>query len=160
MQRRKYWRQTPRTARLRSSFESMHPIFHLYLCAVINMSLSEHSNTAIATALDETFVLLKRLTDQIKAQESRLHSIALPDDTRSLAFVRAILKHNLAPSKTTHLVKSLRDMRGEIQTCLRKLGAAFQHPWRLYTAMSNGLARVATNETTSRRPPHSPLASD
>ena len=124
---------------------------YLYLCAVTNVSFSEHSNTAIAklcTALDETFVLLARLTDQIKAQESRLHSLALPDDTRSLAFVRAILKHNLAPSKTSHLVKSLRDMRAEIQMCLRKLETAFQHPWRLYTAMSNGLARVATNETT------------
>jgi len=112
---------------------------------------NEDSNAALAKlclALEETFVLLERLTDQTEAQESRLDSLSLPDDTRSLAFVQAIFKHNLAPSKTTNLVKSLRDMRSEIQMCLRKLDTAFEHCWKLYTAMSNGLARVATNQST------------
>jgi len=113
---------------------------------------NEDSNAALAklclAPLEEIFVLLERLTDQTEAQESRLDSLSLPDDTRSLAFVQAIFKHNLAPSKTTNLVKSLRDMRSEIQMCLRKLDTAFEHCWKLYTAMSNGLARVATNQST------------
>ena len=115
------------------------------------MSSSEDGNTALAelcTALDATFNLLKQLTDQTKVQESRLHSLSLPDDTMSLAFVQAVLKHNLGPSKTASLVKTLRDMRSEIQTCMKKLDNAFQHSWKLYTAMSHGLARVPTKEST------------
>ena len=77
-----------------------------------------------------------------------MQSLSPPDDTGSLAFALAVFKHNLAPSKTASLVKSLRDMRSEVQKCLRKLDTAFQHSWTLYTAMSNGLARVATNGTT------------
>ena len=108
------------------------------------MSSSEDSNTALAglcIALEETSVLLERLTDQTKAQASRLHSLSPPDDTLSLAFVQAVLKHNLAPSKISDLVTSLRDMRSEIQMCLKKLDTDFQHSWRLYTAMSSGTAR-------------------
>lgn len=115
------------------------------------MSSSEDSKTALTKlciVLDDTSALLKRLTDQTEAQESRLHSLSPPDDTGSLAFVQAVLRHNLAPSQTTNLVNGLRDMRSEIQICLKKLDNAFQHTWRLYNAMSNGLARSATYGTT------------
>ena len=77
-----------------------------------------------------------------------MHSLSPPDDKGSLAFALAVFKHNLAPSKTACLVKSLRDMRSDVQKCLRKLDTAFQHSWTLYIAMSNGLSRVATNGTT------------
>jgi hypothetical protein len=109
---------------------------------------SQHGEGAIAelcTALDETFVALELLTGQSKAEEVKLDSIAPPTDTRSLAFVQAVLKHNLAPSKTTNLLKCLRDMRSEIQKCFKRLDTAFQHVWTLYIAMTNGLERVATN---------------
>ena len=102
----------------------------------------------LCIVLDDTSVLFKRLTDQTEAQESRLHSLSPPDDTKSLEFVQAVLRHNFAPSTTTNLVKSLRDMRSEIQMCLRKLETSFQHTWRLYGAMSNGLARAPTNRST------------
>ena len=124
---------------------------HQYLSAVSNTSCRDHGNTALADlciALDETSVLLKRLTDETKVQEAKMHSLSPPDDTGSLAFVLAVFKHNLAPSKTASLVKSLRDMRSDVQKCLRRLDTAFQHSWTLYTAMSNGLARIATNGTT------------
>jgi hypothetical protein len=101
--------------------------------------------TELCTALDETFTALERLAGQSRAEESRLHSIALPTDTRSLAFVQAILKHSFVPSKTTDLLKCLRDMRSEIQKCLRNLDTSFQHVWTLYIAMNNGLERVTTN---------------
>ena len=116
------------------------------------MPSSEDSNTALSNlcvVLDETFGLLERLTDQSQAEESKLQSLSLPDDTRSLAFVQTVLRHNLAPSTTTSLVKSVRDMRTEIQMCLRKLDTTFQHTWRLYTAMSNGIARISTNGSTT-----------
>ena len=124
---------------------------HQYLWAVTNVSCSEDCNAALVKlrlALDETFGLLKRLTGQTEAQQSRLHSLSPPDGTGPLAFVLAVLRHNLMPSEITGLVKSLQDMRIEIQMCLKKLDTVFQHSWRLYTAMSNGLARVQTNEST------------
>jgi hypothetical protein len=99
----------------------------------------------LCAALDDISAVLKRLTDQTKAEETKLDSLSLPDDTRSLVLVQAVLKHNLAPSKTTNLLKNLRDMRSEIQRCDGRLRAAFEHAWRLYTATTNGLARVATN---------------
>ena len=122
-----------------------------YLQVVTNVPPSEDSKAALnklCIVLDDTSVLLKRLTDQTEAQESRLHSLSPPDDTKTLEFVQAVLRHNFAPSTTTNLVKSLRDMRSEIQMCLRKLETAFQHTWRLYGAMSNGLARAPTNGST------------
>jgi len=99
----------------------------------------------LCIALDETSDVFRQLTDQTKAKESKLHSLPLPDDIRSLAFLQVVLKHNLAPSKPTNLLKSLRDIRSEIQTCLRKLDTAFQHTQELYTTMANMLTRVATN---------------
>ena len=124
---------------------------HPYLWVGTDVTSSEDSNSALnrlCLVLDDTSVLLQRLTDQTEAQESRLHSLSLPDDTKSLEFVQAVLVHNLAPSKTTDLVKTLREMRSEIQICLRKLDVAFQHTWRLYSAMSNGLTRAPTNGST------------
>ena len=123
---------------------------HQYLWAVTDTSSSEDGNTALEElriALDATFDLLKRLTDHTKAQESRLHSLSLPDNTWSLAFVQAVLKHNIGPSKTADLVKTLRDMRSEIQKCLRELNNASQHSLSLYTTMSHGLARGTSNES-------------
>jgi predicted nucleic acid-binding protein len=113
-----------------------------------NPSFSHHGNTAIAelcTALDGTFIALEGLTDQTKAEESKLYSLALPNDAKSLAFAQAILRNKFAPSQMTDLLQCLRDMRSEIQKCLRKLDTAFQHTWNLYNAMTNGLARVGTN---------------
>ena len=67
----------------------------------------------------------------------------------SLKFVQAVLRHNLAPSKVNNLLKCVRTMRSEIQRCLRKLDNTFQHVWNIYTATTNGLARVASNLSTS-----------
>ena len=124
---------------------------HQDLWAIPNTSCRKHGDTALAdlrSALDETFVLLERLTDETMVQEFKMHSISPPDDRVSLAFVLAVFKHNLLPSKTTSLVKSLRSMGSDIRKCLRKLDTAFQHSMWLYTAMSNGLALVPTNGTT------------
>ena len=124
---------------------------HQYLWAVSDISSSEAGNSSLAalcTTLVATFKLLKQLTEQAKAQKSRLHSVSLPDDTMSLAFVHAVLKHNLGPSKIASLVKTLRDMRSQIQTSLKRLDDAFQHAWNLYLAFSHCLPRVPTKEST------------
>jgi len=78
-----------------------------------------------------------------------MSSRTLPIDTRSFAFVQAVLKHNLAPSKTTNLLRCLRDMRSEIEKCLRDLENSFQHLWTLYIAMTNGLARTSMLSTST-----------
>lgn len=114
------------------------------------MSSSDKSKIVLALciALDETFACLERLTGQTKRQESQLHSHPLPDDRKTLRFVQEVLRHNLGSSKATNLLKSLQDMRSEIQICLDKLAVAFQNFRGLYTITSDGLERVATNETT------------
>ena len=126
-------------------------IVHQYLWAITDVTSSEDCKAALTRlciVLDETFVVLRRLTDRTEAQESTLHSLSPPDDTRSLEFVQAVLKHTLAPSKTTNLVRSLQDMRSEIQKCSRKLDTAYQHTWGLYFVMSNRLARTTTIGST------------
>ena len=113
-----------------------------------NTLFSHYGEVAIdqlCTALDETFSALKRLMRQTKAEELVLHSTTLPTDTRTLEFVQAVLRHNLVPSTTTNLLGCLRDMRSDIEKCLRRLSNSFKHLWTLYIAMTNGLARVTTN---------------
>ena len=80
-------------------------IVHQHLWTVPNMSPREDSQAAVAelcTALDETSNVFRRLTDQTKAKESQLRSLPLPDDIRSLAFLRVVLKHTLG---INHLVE-------------------------------------------------------
>ena len=120
------------------------------LVRITNILFSQRGETAVAelcTALDDTFAALEQLTDRTQADEFKMHSTHLPTHTKSLAFVQAVLKHHLAPSKTTSL-KSLRDMRSEFQKCLRKPDTASNHVCNLYFAMTNRLARSATNMST------------
>src|SRR5258706_4970084 len=87
--------------------------------------------------------MLTQMTD--KMNEDDLRPMPLPSDKKSLEFIRAVLKHSFTPSKITDLVRALREMRSDVQTCLTKLEATFQYVHTLYDMMSNGLAR-----TTSR----------
>ena len=116
-----------------------------------NVSSSEDSKAALTdlcVVLDDTYVILQRLTDQTEAQKSRLRSQS-PGDAGSLAFVLAVLRGNITPTKATDLVNGLRDMRSEIQSCLKRLDTAFQHIWRLYFTISIGLARTPSTGSTS-----------
>ena len=61
-----------------------------------------------------------------------------------MAFVQAVIKHNLAQSKITELTKGLRDIRADVQTCLKNLDDTFQYVRGLYDIMNNGLARVTS----------------
>jgi len=83
------------------------------------------------------------MTDRTNSDE--LRPAPLPSDKKSLEFTRVVLKHSFAPSKITDLVKCLRETRSDVQICLTKLEAAFQHVQTLYYITSNSLAR-----TTSR----------
>ena len=68
----------------------------------------------------------------------------LPSNKKSLKFIRSVLKHHLTPSKITGLVKALREMRSDVQTCLTELEDTFQYVYILYHTMSNGLARITS----------------
>ena len=113
--------------------------------ASTNVTSSEYGQVAVrelCDALEETFSTLKQLTDRTNSDDVR--PAPLPPNKKSLEFTRAVLKHSFTPSKLTDLVKSLRDMRSDVQTCLTKLEATFQHVHALYDIMTNGVTRVAS----------------
>ena len=110
-----------------------------------NMHSSEHGRSAVrelCNTIEETFSTLTQMTDRTNSDD--LRPTPLPSNMRSLEFTRAVLKHSFKPSKIADLVRCLRDMRSDVQTCLTKLETTFQHVHTLYDIMNNGLARVAS----------------
>ena len=89
-----------------------------------------------------TLSALTEMTDRM--DESALRPAPLPANKKSLGFIRAVLKHSIMPSKIADLVKSLREMRSDVQTCVTKLEATFQHVHTLYDMMRNGLTSIAS----------------
>ena len=107
---------------------------------------SEYGKRAIqdlCEALDDTFAVLRQLTDRAGAEVSNLQSLALPRNEKSLAYVQAILKHNFSPSKLANLANKLQRMQSEIQACSGKLESSFGHVSDLYAFSSNRLVRVS-----------------
>jgi hypothetical protein len=112
---------------------------------VLNTASRNYGQAAIqelCRVLDETFNKLTQMTDRKNSHDLQLNP--LPDNKKSMAFVQAVLRHSLAPSKVTDLVKGLQDMRSDIQTCLKKLDATFQHARNLYDISNNGLPRISS----------------
>ena len=85
----------------------------------------------------------------VRMNEDDLRPAPLPSDKKSLEFIRSVLKHNFAPSKITDLVKALREMRSDVQTCLTELEDTFQYVYILYNTMGNGLAPISSRTSTS-----------
>ena len=109
------------------------------------MSSSEQGQVAVrelCDALEETFNTLTRMTDKANSGDSR--PAPLPSNKKSLEFIQAVLRHSFTPSKIAGLVKALREMRSDVQTCLTKLETTFQHVRTLYDIMNNGLARIVS----------------
>ena len=110
-----------------------------------NMVASEDGQAAVrelCDTLEETFSTLTQMTDQTNSDD--LRPAPLPPNKKSLEFIRAVLRHSFTPSKITDLVKSLRNMRSDIETCLTKLETTFQHVYSLYDIMNHGLERIAS----------------
>ena len=101
----------------------------------------------LCIALDETFAVLTRLTDRAETEKTNLQSITLPANEKSLAYVQAILRHSLLPSKVTSLVDNLKRMQFEIRACLEKLESVYRHVNDLYTINHNRLERVVTSSS-------------
>ena len=109
------------------------------------MAFSEDGQAAVqelCDTLEETFSALAQMTDRTNSEE--LRPAPLPPNKKSLEFTRAVLKHSFTPSKLTDLVKGLRDMRSDVETCLTKLETTFRHAHALYDIMNHGLARNAS----------------
>ena len=81
--------------------------------------------------------------------EDNLRPAPLPSDKKSLEFIRAVFKYSITPSKITDLVKALREMCSDVQTCLIELEATFQHVQTLYYMMSDGLGRIASRTSVT-----------
>ena len=110
-----------------------------------NMASSEYGQAAVreqCDTLEETFSTLTQMTDRTNSDD--LQPAPLPSNKKSLEFTRAVLKHSFTPSTITDLVKGLREMRSDIETCLTRLETTFQHFHTLYDIMNNGLARTAS----------------
>jgi hypothetical protein len=109
------------------------------------MSSSEYGQAAVkelCNALEKTFDLLKQMTERTDSDD--LRPAPLPSNKKSLEFTRMVLKHSFTPSKIDGLVKALRDMRFDVQTCLTELGTTFQHVYTLYDIMNNSLTRIVS----------------
>ena len=98
-------------------------------------------------ALEASLSTLTQMTDRMGDD---LLPAPLPPDKKSLDFIRAVLKHNITPSKIADLIDALREMRSDVHTCLAKLEAAFQHVHNLYNITShNALARISSRTSDS-----------
>ena len=144
------WLLIPRTAHLKSCCKSA---FYPALATLSYLSKTsecgERAVQELCDSLDDTFAVIKRLTDCAEAETSHLQSIALPTDQKSLAYVQSVLMHNLSPSKVADLVNNLRSMRSEISTCVETLENSFGHVNYLYTCSHNRLMRISTSTSTS-----------
>ena len=110
-----------------------------------NMASSEYGQAAVrelCNVLEETFSTLTQMTDRTNSND--LRPAPLPSNKKSLEFTQAVLKHSLTPSKIADLVKGLRDMRSDVETCLTRLETTFQHVHALYDIMNNGLTRITS----------------
>ena len=99
----------------------------------------------LCSTLDDTFAVLKQLTDDAESEQATLQFIAPPANERSLAYVQAVLRHHLSPSKVGGLVNNLKRMQSEIRACLDRLESCFGHVNDLYNIANNRLMRVATS---------------
>ena len=109
------------------------------------MASSEYGQVAIremCDVLEGTFSTLTQMTDRTNSDD--LRPAPLPSNKKSLEFTRAILRHTFTPSTITELVKGLRDMRSDVETCLTELETTFQHVQALYDIMNNGAAHSAS----------------
>ena len=74
----------------------------------------------------------------------------LPQDRRSLVFVRAIFKHNLLPSNIEDAIIALKDFQFEVESCQQTTEFAFQQVWRVYDIVkSRTLQRRSSVSTIS-----------
>ena len=109
------------------------------------MSSSEQGQVAVrelCDALQEAFNTLTQMTDKANSDDSR--PTPLPSNNKYLEFTQAVLRHSLTPSKIAGLVKVLREMRSDVQSCLTKLETTFHHVHTLYDIMNNGLTHIVS----------------
>jgi hypothetical protein len=92
--------------------------------------------------LKETHRTLKRLTDQTES-EATLRATTLPSKKKSLAFVLAVLKHNVSPKKADEMIVNLKEMQTKIQDCLINLEISFNQVDRLHGGFDQQLKRAS-----------------
>ena len=76
----------------------------------------------------------------------------LPQDRRSLAFVKALFKHNLSPSNIEDAIIALKDFQFEVESCQQTTELAFQKVWTVY--------EIIKSQTLQRSPSVSPISSN
>ena len=101
----------------------------------------------LCQALKETHDTLNRLTDQTESEEGTLRANALPSKKRSLAFVLAVLKHNVSPETIDEMIRNLREMQKEIQDRLKNLETSFNDVQNSYDFFHQQLVRVPTSSS-------------
>jgi len=103
----------------------------------------------LCRALNETHNTLTRLTDQTESQEGTLRANALPSKKKSLAFVLAILKHNVSSETMDEMISNLRsrEMQTEIQDRLKNLETSFDDVQDSYDFFHRQLVRVPTSSS-------------
>ena len=110
-----------------------------------NMPPSEDGQAAVrelCDTLEATFGTLTVMADRTTSDD--LRPALLPFEKGFLQFTWAVLKNRFTSSRFTDLVKGLRGMRSDVQTCLIELEATFQHVHDLYDIMNIGLPRISS----------------
>jgi len=101
----------------------------------------------LCQALKETHNTLKRLADQTESQEGTLRANALPSKKKSLAFVLAVLKHNVSSETMDEMISNLTEIQTEIQDCLKNLETSFDDVQDSYDFFHRQLVRVPTSSS-------------
>ena len=125
--------------------------------SVFLRSEGEDAIRELCESLESTRRLLAERAGQAQFETTGLKP--LPQDRMSMAFVQAVLKHNLSPSSIQEAILALKDFQFEVESCQQTTELAFQQVWRVYEIVkSRTLQRrfsVSTISTISTMIPES-----
>ena len=109
---------------------------------------SEVAITELCESLESTRSLLAERMGQGQPEGTELDS--LPQDRRSLAFVRGVFKYRFSPSDIEDAITALKDFQFEVESCQQATELASQQVWMVYdTVKTRTLQRRASVSTIS-----------
>ena len=97
-------------------------------------------------SLESTRRLLAERAGQAEFETTGLEP--LPQDRMSLAFVQAVLKHNLSPSNIQDAILALKDFQFEVESCQQTTELAFQQVWRVYEILRSRTLQIRSSIST------------
>ena len=100
----------------------------------------------LCESLESTRGLLAERVGQAQLETTRL--VPLPQDRRSLEFVRAVFKHNFSRSNIKDAIIALKDFQFEVESCQQTIELAFQQVWRVYDIVKSRTRQSRSSAST------------